>query len=42
MINELYINKLISLIKKGLITLDDIKVEEYKIEIQTRFAQQGD
>lgn len=36
MINELYIQKLLRLIKKGIITVDDIVSLEYKIEIEIR------
>ena len=30
MINQVYVDKLVSLIKQGLITVDDIKIQEYK------------
>lgn len=29
-VNQVYVDKLVSLIKQGLITVDDIKVQEYK------------
>jgi hypothetical protein len=40
--NELYIQKLISLISTGLIKEDDIKVEAYKIEVHDRLNPQPD
>lgn len=38
MINETYILKLIRLIELGLIIVDDIKLEEYKLEVQNRLS----
>lgn len=35
-LNELYIEKLLRLIKNGIVTVDDIKNEDYKIEVQNR------
>jgi hypothetical protein len=34
--NEIYIEKLISLIKQGLITVNDIKNATYKAEVEKR------
>lgn len=34
MINQDFVNRLVSLIKQGLITIDDIKVQEYKDAVQ--------
>ena len=36
--NELYIEKLVRLINAGLITVEDIKVAEYRAEVQARLA----
>lgn len=36
--NELYVDKLISLVKAGLITIEDIKNEEYKTEVKRRLV----
>jgi len=40
MLNELYIQKLISLIQSGLITSSDIKDVNYKIEVEKRLNPQ--
>lgn len=40
MINELYIQKLINLIHNNIITINDIKNAEYKIEVETRLASE--
>lgn len=40
MINVLYVRKLVNLIKQGIITLDDIKVQEYKDAVQTELDVQ--
>ncbi len=37
--NELYIQKLIRLIRNGTITIEDIKDEQYKNEVQARLGQ---
>lgn len=29
-VNQIYVDKLVSLIKQGIITIDDIKIQEYK------------
>ncbi len=34
--NELYIEKLLKLIKNEFITVDDIKYESYRIEVNSR------
>lgn len=34
--NELYIQKLINLVKNGVITTEDIKNVEYKVEVERR------
>lgn len=36
--SELYIQKLVKLIKAGLITIDDIVDLEYKTEVQNRLS----
>lgn len=36
--NEIYLEKLISLIKQGIITISDIKNIDYKIEIENRLS----
>lgn len=43
MINELYIEKLVNLIKQGIVTIDDIKIQEYKEAVRARLtnAPQG-
>lgn len=38
--NEAYILKLINLVNKGLIIVDDIKNAEYKAEVVARLATQ--
>lgn len=38
--NELYIEKLLRLLKHGVIVVDDIKDENYKIEVQNRLSSQ--
>lgn len=38
--NEIYIEKLISLIKQNIITVDDIKNADYKAEVQKRLSTQ--
>ena len=38
--NELYIQKLISLVKQGIITVASIKSAEYKAEVEKRLASQ--
>ena len=40
MINQIYVDKLISLIRQGLITIDDIKVQEYKDAAINAFRQE--
>lgn len=29
-VNQIYVDKLVSLIEQGIITIDDIKIQEYK------------
>lgn len=36
MINQTYLEKLVSLIKQGIITEDDIKVQEYKDAVHAK------
>lgn len=38
--NELYIEKLIRLINAGLITVDDIKDQAYKAEVEKRISSE--
>ena len=40
MINELYVEKLIKLIRQKVVTPDDIKIQEYKAEVESRLATQ--
>lgn len=39
MLNELYIEKLLRLINKGIITVEDIKDINYKTEVESRLNQ---
>jgi hypothetical protein len=36
MINEVYLEKLLSLIRQGIISVEDIKNAEYKAEVERR------
>lgn len=40
MLNEVYIEKLISLISQGVITVNDIKSAVYKSEVEKRLTTQ--
>lgn len=40
MINQDFVNRLVSLVKQGLIALDDIKVQEYKDAVQAIISTQ--
>ena len=35
MVNQDFVNRLVSLVKHGLITVDDIKIQEYKDAVHT-------
>jgi len=34
MVNQVYVDKLVSLIKQGVIVINDIKIQEYKDAVQ--------
>jgi len=38
MVNQTYVDKLVSLIKQGIITVDDIKIQEYKDAVQAKLS----
>lgn len=40
MVNQDFVNRLVSLVRQGLITVDDIKVQEYKDAVNTALSVQ--
>jgi hypothetical protein len=39
MVIELYVEKLLRLLKQGVITIEDIMVPEYRVEVEKRLGQ---
>jgi len=39
MVNQIYVDKLVSLIRQGIITIDDIKIQDYKDAVQAVMSQ---